>query len=490
MTLSATYASVVQSTQKEIWVTSYGAVGNGSTNDTVDFQAALTAATAANNGTVVRVPVGVYKVNASLLYGGNMSIIGDTGAIIQVISGTALTTPVLCYSGWYNNSTSSGFPVYISDLAIDGNSATSGSGAHGLVGMNYWSAFERISISNVAGDGFRFSAYNRGGTHITNTCVEPKVRQIQVRNVGGDGIRVNDDGAVLNSCTDGFLEDCIVQNATLNAINIDMCPGWKVTGNHVYGSLLGGIQLNRCYATRVISNYVDGFASSGSGTFGSGLSMTCLDGRASSCIANTIGFESSTSTGPNSGIVITGSGSNRTICEVAFNSVNGNSQSGSNGYVIQTNVSQQTHPWIVYFHDNDAQNVNHYIYNDGYATGGDVQVAHHIASVQYVAPTAAPGANAGTSPPAPVLTNCSDADGKITFGTGSGTPAIGAQVVVTFNKPYATAPNVICQPINDATSALRWNVTSTTTTFTYNVGVAPGVSQSNTVYGFSYHVMA
>lgn len=491
MALSATYASVVQSTQREIWVTSYGAVGNSSSsNDTVDFQAALTAATLANNGTVVRVPTGVYKVNGSLLHGGNMSIIGDIGAIIQVINGSALTTPVLAYKGWYNNDTFCGNPVTISDLIIDGNSATSGSGAHGVVSMNFGSLYERLAIYNVAGDGIRFSAYNQGGTHITNTCVETKIRNNQIRNVGGDGIRVDDDGAVLNSCTDGFLGDNIVQNATLNSINVDMSPGWSITGNHVYGSLQGGIQLNRGFATRVVGNYVDGFAVSGTATFVSGLSLNCLDGRASFIGYNQVSFDGGTATGPYSGIVVTGAGSNRAVCEVAFNSVQGNGQSASNGYVVQTNVSQQSQPWIVYFHDNDAQNVNHYIYNDGFATGGDVQIAHHLASVQYVAPTAAAGANAGTSPPAPVLTNCSDSSGQIQFGSGSGTPAIGAQVVVTFNKPYATAPNVVCQPINDATASLRWNVTSTTTTFTYNVGVAPATSQTNTHYGFMYHVMS
>jgi hypothetical protein len=52
------------------------------------------------------------------------------------------------------------------------------------------------------------------------------------------------------------------------------------------------------------------------------------------------------------------------------------------------------------------------------------------------APVPTAGANAGTSPPAPVLgTNSRDARGSATFGTGT-TPAVGAQLVVTFGATW------------------------------------------------------
>lgn len=472
-------------------VKQYGAAGDGVTDDTTAIQNALTAAGTVQ-GSSVFLPQGIYLISATLQFSGYTSVLGvgdtDFGSIIRVKTGTALTTPMLASLDWYTNATTCGNPVHIADIRLDGNAATSGTAAHGLVAMNYWSIFERISIANVAGDGFRFTAFNKAGTHISNTCVEPKISRIQVRTCGVVGIHVYDDGTTLNSNTDGFLQDCIVTGAGTYGIYIEMGPGWLIQGNHVYGTGIDALYVKRCYATRVIGNYIDGYGS-GSATFIAGIAMDINNGRGSSCIGNHVGYESSSATGPYQSIRITGAGSASSICVCMGNTVNGNNGSGSLGYVIQTNVSQQAFPWLVYFHDNDAQNVSAYSFMDSFTVGGNLQVLHHIASVQANAPTAAAGANAGTSPPAPVLTNCSDLDGKISFGTGT-TPAIGAQVVLTFNKAYAVAPKVIFTPINDATAALRWNVASTTTTFTYNVGVAPAASQANTVYGFHYHVMA
>lgn len=111
--------------------------------------------------------------------------------------------------------------------------------------------------------------------------------------------------------------------------------------------------------------------------------------------------------------------------------------------------------------------------------------------VQGSAPTAAAGANAGTSPPAPVVAAASnDTRGSLTFGTGT-TPAAGAQVAVTFNVAYAAAPFVTLTPINSATAALGVPYLSAVGTggFTINTPNAPAGSQANTTYGYHWHVV-
>lgn len=105
-------------------------------------------------------------------------------------------------------------------------------------------------------------------------------------------------------------------------------------------------------------------------------------------------------------------------------------------------------------------------------------------------PTAAAGANAGTSPPAPIVAaGSTDLRGAVTCGTGT-TPAAGALVVVTFAQTYAAAPVSVQFTPSTAAAALLLEYISTfsTTGFTVNVQAAPAASQAATVYGFHYAV--
>lgn len=104
-------------------------------------------------------------------------------------------------------------------------------------------------------------------------------------------------------------------------------------------------------------------------------------------------------------------------------------------------------------------------------------------------PTLAAGANAGTTPPAPVLVaNSNDTRGGITFGTGT-TPAAGTMVNVTFGQAYPTAPFVSLDASTVAAAPLFVYVTAVTTTgFQIALQTAPAASQGNTIYGINYRV--
>jgi hypothetical protein len=108
-------------------------------------------------------------------------------------------------------------------------------------------------------------------------------------------------------------------------------------------------------------------------------------------------------------------------------------------------------------------------------------------------PTAAAAANAGTSPPAPVVTAGSfDTRGQLTFGTGT-TPAAGKQVTVTFTASYAATPmGVVPFAMNAATAALGTPYVLagdiSTTAFTVSFPNAPSASQANTVYAIGWIV--
>jgi hypothetical protein len=105
-------------------------------------------------------------------------------------------------------------------------------------------------------------------------------------------------------------------------------------------------------------------------------------------------------------------------------------------------------------------------------------------------PTVAAGANAGTSPPTPVMDSGSnDSRGGIQWGTGTGAAA-GAQVVVTFAVAYAVAPVVVVT----ARSGLTYNsglfATTTTTGFTIAAAANPLSSQVAGAYTGQYIVIA
>jgi hypothetical protein len=122
----------------------------------------------------------------------------------------------------------------------------------------------------------------------------------------------------------------------------------------------------------------------------------------------------------------------------------------------------------------------------------EFQVGGHLAVRPMVgaATTAAAGANAGGSPPAPVLSDANDMRGRITFGTGTGATA-GAMVAVTFGRAFRrSTPRIVVCAANAATAALRPYVSGEATTgFTFSVDATPASSQANTVYAFSYQVI-
>ncbi len=107
------------------------------------------------------------------------------------------------------------------------------------------------------------------------------------------------------------------------------------------------------------------------------------------------------------------------------------------------------------------------------------------------AETAAAGANNGAGPPAPVITaGGNDTRANITFGSGTGAAA-GAQVVVTFNATYTTAPFVFVTAKNAATQALGLYVSATSaTSFTLASTNAPASGQGAAVFNFDYVTMA
>lgn len=467
----------------------YGVTGDGVTDDTASINVALSAVPA---GTEVFFPSGVYLIAGTVLFPGNIAIRGagdsDGGTIFRVKTGAALTTPILASKDWNNNVATCGNPVHISNIKLDANSAMSGASAHGLVLYNFWSTVDKVSIIGVTGHGLYFTAHSLNGTHISNTCTEVKIRQVQVRNPGQHGIYVHDNENPLASCTDGFLEDCIVQAAGQGNILIESGAGWLVEGNHTYGSAIDAIYLQKCFATRVIGNYVDGYGS-GANSFIAGIGVDCIDGRPTLVMGNQVNTDGgSSSSGTYQNIRVTGKGSARATCYVIGNHVQGGGQAGSLGYVIQASGSQVGQPWFVWFVNNDVVNTATAVFEDNNTTGGGVNINGKMTATG-VAPTLTAGSNNGGSPPTPTFSGTgTDSRGLVQIGSGTA-PAAGNQAVVTFNKPFASVPIVVAAPANDATQVLGISYTITASALTIVTHTAPAASQAVGTYKVSYMII-
>ena len=113
----------------------YGATGDGVTNDTAAIQDANDAALAAGGG-VVKFPVGEYMCEAGVTIGDNVSWAGDgKGATIVKRASTG------------DFITSIGKMSTISDMTIDGDTASRGAGKGIVVSGTFGQMFERVNVT-------------------------------------------------------------------------------------------------------------------------------------------------------------------------------------------------------------------------------------------------------------------------------------------------------------------------------------------------------
>jgi hypothetical protein len=276
----------------------------------------------------------------------------------QVVTGSALQA-AFATAGW-TGSTNTGAvnPVNVHDFTINANNAAN----YGYVSQNFWSKFDSLTIFNALSDGFRFDQLGANGvTALTGTAVENRVTNCQFRSCAGNGLRVNDP--THNVFTDGWLTDCAVQSSGVNGVRIDSGAGWKVEGNHVYGSPMSGIRVDRPFMTRIRDNYVESFGSSavagqycgvdcfngfvadtGYGSVIAGNTIYLTDTPASgSVFSAAIGIAASS--GANATFSLAGNVLHSAVVSTTVNAVNMHNQSGTSTMQVALGTNQITGAW-------------------------------------------------------------------------------------------------------------------------------------------------
>lgn len=227
-------------------VRNYGAVGDGSTNDSTAFQAAIDAADDAGGGTVF-VPMGTWKLGSTVFLAQGVSLRGAGHEATILLSGegiSAIQVVGTAPAGMQINS------FVISDMTIKNGSSSSGSQA--ILDLQYCSeraiALRDLTIHGADHGCIGIRLYNSWGISIENVAFRnlPSTTypSLELRSTGGDGVNGHPMNNIrINNCSwQEFGIGIALQNAAdgspgpLHAIVIDN-PRFKNTsmGANTYG---------------------------------------------------------------------------------------------------------------------------------------------------------------------------------------------------------------------------------------------------------------
>jgi hypothetical protein len=243
-------------------VKDYGAIGDGTTNDTTAINLAIAALT---NYSALYFPNGNYKITSALTTiasKSNVKIYGDGARIFSTVTGAAGNT--------FEVSSSSSH-IHFSGLSFVGSATTRGNGIHIRLYSSYSSVTNcyfsgcsdfAILVSNDA------SAYNIGTRIEDNTIVAPLGDGIHAGNAsdflisGNTLINTGDDsiGVIADTAAYPPLRGTVVGNHIYNSssagIRICEVNDLQVIGNHVHTTVAAGIEVNRYLSTTAYNNRI------------------------------------------------------------------------------------------------------------------------------------------------------------------------------------------------------------------------------------------
>jgi hypothetical protein len=290
-------------------------------------------------------------IQGTCLVNGTISLLGDrtyrgqsrSGTVVREANGANLPA-LLASDSWVSNDSTTGAPITVENLTMDGNSAGNPSAGDGLVIRSWHTTVQDVDVTSANRNGIVITDTSQNGTALTNTQVNGVVRNVFVTDSKtGAGIYVQDSG---NSVTDWNLLDNWVASSGTYGIRSENAAGWTIERNHVYGvGGAAGISVDRLYATCLCDNYVEDFKTNGiEGT---------VQGDAASVISGNRVFEFS-GAGAGAYIAVTGVNYGHGFVTVTGNAVNGDGtgtglsyQAGSHALTVTstgnavTNVATQ-----------------------------------------------------------------------------------------------------------------------------------------------------
>jgi pectate lyase-like protein len=239
-------------------VKSYGAVGNGTADDTTAIQAAINAL--GSSGGTVRLPAGTYKITDAITLRSGLTLVGDSDSATTIQQVTANK----------NALTGSAISrVTIQNIRLLGTGAGTGSGLSIAKGANPASTY--TTLRNVTAE-----SWGQDGIAIENpivTCLDRVIGLLNGRygiNLFGQVAGAAGTSCSLNSCygntntTAGIrlynlaytsLNGCAADHNPIGHL-IDTCQGVNLSGCGAEGNTTNGIKINAGYGVTVTSPWI------------------------------------------------------------------------------------------------------------------------------------------------------------------------------------------------------------------------------------------
>ncbi len=496
--LSDNFDLIDKSLRNVVNVMWYGAVGDDETDDL----AAITSAIAAcPEGGTVFFPPGIYRVSGPVVLHRNRTYMGTHRPRWFYRAGAPCTIkPTDSFSGEeiihipdkeIIGSPSDNDGGRIFNLSVNGNSQGStvrGIRFHGLV--RDWHVKD-VDVSQTSGNGFVCDGYQRADlvTYYPRGMFWESPTCYSAGNSGGAG-----NGFFFSNLTDSTIQDALAVSCESIGFLIDNPGEFKLVASRAVFNKSDGLRVT---GTVTVGGFqVVNFSTDRNGNHG--IRITAL-GTQPIQLLGILNRRDGATVAEAAGVAILGTdASNKTVpVEIVGLSQtvgvdDGGGGTASPAYGLKMNYCQSV---IVM---GQAWGMTNAVLDQGGVTNLNIVALYRRKDTPGTVdtlrissqPTLATLASNGTSPPAPVLAaDADDIRGSLTFGSGSGSPAAGSQVSVTFARPYAKAPVVVVVPTNGpAASRAPYASSITTTGFNVALNSAAAASQPNTTYGVGYTV--
>lgn len=288
--------------RESVSVKDFGAVGDGSIDDTNALQAAINAAVSRSKS--LYLPTGTYKTTSGLSFGAPIRIFGDgadvaseTGTIIKPTQSSGIVLEFTNAAGSFDNG------LILEDFAIIGtgtgtavglevngavwtnsrirNITVRSMGGRGVVIDDCLTAnFEQVRVAGCGSDGFYISGSNGirlygcmsesnagYGYYFSNNLTAgerngPLMLACHAEeNTGGDAVYMNQySNPMIQGC---WLQAASSSNVDRATIHLDTCTGAMVMGNFLTSnaawSLFQGVKLTGTLFSSIIGNNISGF---------------------------------------------------------------------------------------------------------------------------------------------------------------------------------------------------------------------------------------